>query len=194
MSTTAATPGPRWVAATAPHRRLLGAVTAGCAVAALAACSSSTPAGSSTAPGTSAPASTVAVTTLTTIDGHQMSVPGTSATALFFFAVGCGECVGGGKSLAQAQATVANAHGTAAFLAVDMDPSEAPAAITGFLAQVGAQNVPAVIDKDATLARTYQVSALSTLIVLNPTGTITYRATDPTADKILAALTDAEAK
>lgn len=195
MTTAASpTPAPRGAAATAPHRRLLGAVTAVCAVAALAACNSSTTAGLSTAPGTSAAASTVPVTTLITIDGHRMSVPGTATTALFFFSVGCGECVGGGKSLAQAQATIANAHGTAAFLAVDMDPSEAPAAITGFLTQVGAQNVPAVIDEDATLARTYQVSALSTLIVVDPTGAITYRATDPTGDEIVAALNDAEAK
>ena len=187
---TTAAPTPRKAA----HHRLLSAVTAVCAVTALAACSSSTTTGSSTAPGTSASASTVAVTTLTTIDGHRMAVPGTAATTLFFFAVGCGECVGGGKSLAQAQAAVTNAHGTAAFLAVDMDPSEAPAAITGFLAQVGAQNVPAVIDKDATLARTYQVSALSTLLVVDPTGAITYRATDPTAEEIVAAINGAGAK
>ncbi|KQH80825.1 hypothetical protein AO501_26740 [Mycobacterium gordonae] len=187
--TTAATPAPapRRAAATA-HRRLLAAVTAALGVAALTACSSPITVGSSAAQGTSTAASAVPVTSLTTIDGNQVSVPGTAATALFFFAVGCGECVGGGKSLAQAQATVATAHGTAAFLAVDMDPSEAPEAITGFLAQVGAQNVPAVIDKDATLSRTYQVSALSTLIVVDSTGTVTYRATDPTADKIAAAI------
>lgn len=186
--TTTATPAPRRSAAAAPRRRRLGAVTAVWAVAALAACSSPTPAGSSSAPGTSTSASTVAVTSLTTIDGHQVTVPGTTATALFFFAVGCGECVGGGTSLGQAQATVTTAHGPGAFLAVAMDPNETPEAITSFLAQVGAQNVPAVIDKDATLSRTYQVSALSTLIVVDPSGTVTYRATDPTADKIVAAV------
>ena len=73
MTTAASpTPAPRGAAATAPHRRLLGAVTAVCAVAALAACNSSTTAGLSTAPGTSAAASTVPVTTL--INGYRVLV------------------------------------------------------------------------------------------------------------------------
>ncbi|WP_201409496.1 TlpA family protein disulfide reductase, partial [Mycobacterium paraintracellulare] len=127
--------------------------------------------------------------TLTTIDGQQVSVPGPVPTALFFFSVGCGECAGGGKSFAQA--TAQTAPGKAAFLAVDMDPGDSPEAITGFLQQIGAQNLPAVIDRGATLSRTYQVSALSTLIVVDPAGKVTYRGTDPSADKIVAAVAEA---
>lgn len=194
--TPAATPlrVPHREVAVGPHRWLPTALTAVCAVAVTAACSPSTPAETSTAPRSSAAASAVEVTTVTTIDGHQTAVPGPAATALFFFTVGCGECIDGGRSLAHAQTAVAHAHGTTAFLAVDMDPHEDPAAISGFLAQVGAQNVPAVIDANATLSRTYQVSALSTLIVVTSTGAVTYRATDPTADDIVAAADDAGAK
>ncbi|SKM30216.1 alkyl hydroperoxide reductase/ Thiol specific antioxidant/ Mal allergen [Mycobacteroides abscessus subsp. massiliense] len=180
-------------------RRLLAvavAAAAALAAATLAACgpASTTSPAPTTSTHPSGPSGNSAASanpvSLTTIDGKQVSVPGPVPTALFFFSVGCGECVGGGKSFAQA--TAQTAPRKAAFLAVDMDPGDSPEAITGFLQQIGAQNLPAVIDRGATLSRTYQVSALSTLIVVDPAGKVTYRGTDPSADKIVAAVADAK--
>jgi len=120
-------------------------------------------------------------------------VPGRAPTALFFFSVGCGECVGGAKSLARAQAAAQKSGGKGTFLAVDIDPSESANTITDFLRGVEGTELSAVIDKNPTLASRYQVAALSTLIV-DPAGTVTYRATDPPADQITTAVEQAGAK
>ncbi|WP_343577666.1 TlpA disulfide reductase family protein [Mycobacterium sp.] len=129
--------------------------------------------------------------TLTTLAGKAVRVPGSKPTAVFFFSVGCGECAEGAKSFAKAATTVG---GKAEFLAVDIDPHDSADAITGFLRSIGSPDLPAAIDKDAVLSRTYQVSAISTLIVVDPAGKVTFRATDPPTDKIEATLTAAGAK
>lgn len=167
----------------ATTRRLCGAVLAIVATTVLAACNSATDATSAK------PAATrTDQTSVTTLAGKSLQVPGDKPTAVFFFSVGCGECVGGGKSLAQAATAVGN---KAQFLAVDMDPSESTDAITGYLHTINAPDLPAAIDTGAKLTSAYQVSALSTLIVVNPSGKVTYRGTDPSPDQIRIALTTA---
>ncbi|MDI3313373.1 MAG: TlpA disulfide reductase family protein [Mycobacterium sp.] len=162
------------------------------AIGAAAACGPST---SPSPTGAGKPAATHATSgpvTLTTVDGKQVTVPGRVPTALFFFSVaGCEECLAGGKSFAQAAAKTPG--GKAAFLAVDMDPSDPPQKATDFLGQVGAPTLPAVIDKGAVLTGRFQVTALSTLIVVDPAGKVTYRATGPSADQITTALRQAGA-
>ncbi len=169
------------------HRRIATTTLAAAALA-LTACATDTGAGPAASP---APAGGPATTTVTTIAGNTVSLPGSKPAALFFFAVGCGECTGGAKSLAQAATTVGD---KAEFLAVDMDPSETSDAITGFLRSIDSPHLPAAIDKGAALSRTYHVSALSTLIVIDPTGKVTFRATDPAPDKIQDALATASVK
>jgi hypothetical protein len=127
-------------------------------------------------------------TEVTTISNEKMTVPADKPTALFFFSVGCGECAGGVKSLTTAGAAL---HGKANLLAVDMDPSESPQTIRQFLDSIKAPDLPAIIDKGAALSRAYKVAALSTLIVIDPAGTVTYRATDPGPGKIQTALNKA---
>ncbi|MCP3818843.1 TlpA family protein disulfide reductase [Streptomyces sp. A3M-1-3] len=128
--------------------------------------------------------------TVTLLDDTELALPAKEPAALFFFSVGCGECAGGAKSLD----TAAKAFGDkATFLAVDMDPSESPATIRQFLDYIKAPSLPATVDKGAALSRRYQVAALSTLIVVDPQGKVTYRATDPSADQIQAALKKAGA-
>lgn len=131
---------------------------------------------------------------LTALDGRRVEVPGAVPTAMFFFAVDCGECAGGMTSVAQAQAATQKSGGKGAFLAVDMYSSESTPTITDFLHRVQATTLPVVIDKEATLAGRYQVAALSTLIVVAADGTVTYRATDPPTDQITAAVEKAGAK
>ncbi len=132
------------------------------------------------------PAAKPAVITMTTIYGKTVRIPDKQPTALFFFTVGCGECVGGAISLAKAAGVVGK---KAQYLALDVDPSEKNRVIAGFLRSIGSPNLPAAIDKGALLTRTYRISALSTLIVVDGGGKVTYRASDPGSVQIQAALT-----
>jgi hypothetical protein len=47
------------------------------------------------------------------------------------------------------------------------------------LGVAGDPDLPAASDHDASLGRRYQVAALSTLLVIDPAGAVTYRAVDP---------------
>ncbi|MBF6202451.1 TlpA family protein disulfide reductase, partial [Nocardia cyriacigeorgica] len=94
--------------------------------------------------------------------GASVSVPATKPAALFFFSVGCGECVGGATSLAQAAERVGD---KAVFVLVDMDPGESAQTVTGFQDSTGTRALPAVVDTGATLTKRYSVASLSTLVV-----------------------------
>jgi hypothetical protein len=113
---------------------------------------------------------------------------GAAAPAVLFFSAGCGECVGGGTAVAGARAAVQKATGTARFLAVDMVPTENTADVHRFLDQIGDTNLPAVIDTHGDLTSRYQVTAQTTLLVIDPSGRITYRGHAPAQDQILTAL------
>lgn len=128
---------------------------------------------------------------ITTITGKTVRIPDEKPTALFFFSVGCGECVAGAISMGKAAASVGK---KAQFLIVDVDPGEQSGVIADFLRGIGRPGLPAAIDKRATLTRTYQVSALSTLLVVDHTGKITFRATDPNPRQIQTALARAGAR
>lgn len=173
-------------------RRAVPAALAAAAVLVLAACGTQT-AGPQQAhqPGASSVAGPPTAT-LTTLAGNTVRVPGSKPTALFFFtAARCEECAEGAKSLANAAAKVG---AKAQFLAVDVDPHDSADAITGFLRSIGSPDLPAAIDQGAAISRTYQVSAISTVIVVDPSGKVTFRGTASPADKIEAALTAAGAK
>lgn len=131
---------------------------------------------------------------VTSIDGQQISLPAAGKpTAVFFFSVGCGECVDGVRSLGQA-ATAAKQAGTEAdFLAIDMDPGESRETIEGFMDDVDAELVPATIDQGGALTKRFKVAALSTLIVVDADGKVTFRAKSPSAKTITAELAKARA-
>ncbi|GGL35389.1 hypothetical protein GCM10010095_20940 [Streptomyces anthocyanicus] len=175
-----------------PRRRtfLALAVTAALAAGATA-CAGEDTAPKSSSVGTATDSGARKGTEVTTIADEKITVPGNRPTALFFFSVGCGECATGAKSLAKAGKTL---NGKAGVLAVDMDPAESPQTIRQFLDYIKAPELPAAIDEGATLSQKYKVAALSTLIVVDPSGTVTYRATDPGPEAIQAALTKAGAK
>ncbi|WP_247600226.1 TlpA family protein disulfide reductase [Mycobacterium intracellulare] len=161
-------------------------------MAAVAACSPGTDTNPAVSQVVSAPSP--APVALTTVDGQRVSVPGSTPTALLFFSFSCGECVGGGKSLAQAQASAQQAGSKAGFLLVDMDPHESAQDAARFRDQIGGKNLPAVIDTDARLSRTYKISAPTTVIVVDPAGKVTYQGHAPSADQILAQLDKAAGK
>lgn len=131
---------------------------------------------------------------VTSIDGQMVSLPASGKpTAVFFFSVGCGECVGGVRSLGEAAASAEDNGTDAQFLAVDMDPREPKETIEGFMEYVEAEHVPAAIDEGAVLSQRFDVAALSTLIIVDADGKVTFRATDPAADTIVAELEKAGA-
>lgn len=176
-----------------PRRRTLLAlaVTAALAAGATACGTETTPAKTTAANSTGKGPVSKDGSEVTTIGDEKIPVPGEKPTALFFFSVGCGECAGGAKSLAKVGKEL---NGKANVLAVDMDPGESPQLVRQFLDYIKAPQLPAVIDKNATLSQRYQVAALSTLIVVDPAGKVTYRATDPGPEAIQAALEKAGAK
>ncbi|GAA3710754.1 thioredoxin-like domain-containing protein [Streptomyces diastaticus] len=176
------------------RRTALALAAAATAALTLSACGTGTTADSAaktdTVSGTSAAAK---ADTVTLLDDTTLALPAKEPAALFFFSVGCGECAGGAKSLDTAAKEFEKAGKKANFLAVDMDPSESKTTIMQFLQYIKAPSLPTTVDKGAALSLRYKVSALSTLIVVDPQGKVTYRATDPSADQIQDALKKAGA-
>lgn len=70
-------------------------------------------------------------------------------------------------------------------------PTEPPAVIRQFAAVAGDPDLPAASDHNAALGPRYQVATLSTLIVIDPAGTVTHRAVHPTIAPTLAAIANA---
>jgi len=124
---------------------------------------------------------------LRTIDGATVQVPSGKPSVLAFISIGCADCSAAAKAVAQAAVTLGN---RATVIGVDMDPGVPPQTITSFLDYVGAKNLPVVID-DAkfTLTKTYGVAALSSVLVVNPAGKVTFRKINPSAAAIAAAVT-----
>jgi thiol-disulfide isomerase/thioredoxin len=132
---------------------------------------------------------------LTTIDGAAVRVPSNRPTVLVFLSITCADCADVARTLAQVEAAT-NATARAAhlattkarFLGVDMDRGASGQTVTDFLHSVGADGLPTVLDQRAVLSGTYQVTALSTVLVIDPAGRVTFRAVNPSQARILAAV------
>lgn len=153
----------------------------------LAACGTTPTASSSQQRTTHPTAATSAVsgTALTTIDGTTVQVPSSKPSVLVFISISCADCSAAAKAVAQASHTVGD---KANFLAVDLDPGVPTQDLKSFLAYVHAKNLPTMIDQKAALLAKYQVSALSSVLVINPAGKVTYRAVNPTPAAITGAV------
>jgi thiol-disulfide isomerase/thioredoxin len=125
--------------------------------------------------------------TATTLSGDQVTVPGGKPSLVFFFSATCGSCGPGARALAEAQASTPGAN----YVAVDIDPSESVAVVRSFLTANGASTLAYARDTDAALTRAYELTQLSTAVVLDASGTEVYRGVDPTPAQIRAALTKA---
>ncbi len=131
---------------------------------------------------------------MSSISGQKIALPATDKpTAVFFFSVGCGECVTGVGELGEAATAAEKAGIDAQFLAIDMDPGESKDLISDFMDYVDAEHVPAAIDTGAAVSQRFQVASLSTLIVIDADGKVTFRGTDPAAQTITAELEKAGA-
>lgn len=143
----------------------------------------------SPAPGevSSADGSSSAATAFTasTFAGEKVAVPGAKPSVVFFFSATCGTCGPGAQALAEAQAGTPDAN----YVAVDIDPNESDEVVRQFLTANDATTLAYARDTDAALTRAYQLTQLSTAVVLDATGTEVYRGVDPTATQIRSALT-----
>lgn len=132
---------------------------------------------------------------MTTIDGAAVRVPDNKPSVLVFLSITCADCADVARTLAQVEAaTKATARAAhlattkAGFLGVDMDRGASGRAVTDFLHSVGADGLPTVVDQKAVLSGTYQVTALSTVLVIDSAGRVTFRAINPRPGAILAAV------
>jgi thiol-disulfide isomerase/thioredoxin len=132
---------------------------------------------------------------LTTLDGAAVRVPGNKPSVLVFLSITCADCADAARTLARVeaatQATARAAHlatAKARFLGVDMDRGASGQAVTAFLHSVGADGLPTVLDQKAVLSGAYQVTALSTVLVIDSAGRVKFRAINPSPAKILAAV------
>ena len=125
--------------------------------------------------------------TASTLSGEKVSVPGGKPSVVFFFSATCGTCGPGARALAEAQASTPDAN----YVAVDIDPNESVDVVREFLTANDAGTLAYARDTDAALTRAYQLTQLSTAVVLDASGTEVYRGVDPTATQIRSALSKA---
>ena len=124
--------------------------------------------------------------TSSTLSGEKVSIPGGKPSVVFFSA-SCGTCGPGARALAEAQASTPDAN----YVAVDIDPKESVDVVREFLTANDASTLAYARDTDAALTRAYQLTQLSTAVVLDASGTEVYRGVDPTPAQIRSALTKA---
>jgi hypothetical protein len=130
-------------------------------------------------------AATASDATFTTLDGANVRVPAAgTATLVYFFAVDCGSCLQTATALAAAQRDVS---GPVTYLAVDM-AGDRPQDIRGFLHSAGDPSVQVITAGAGTLISRWQVTALGTTIVFDPTGQQVHRSVDPDQATFTAAI------
>lgn len=127
--------------------------------------------------------------TVSLIDGTTVRVPAAGATnVLFFFGIGCGECV---PALRRIEAARRKTHG-AHYMGIDMAPTDTRADLRSFRSQLGNVRMPLTVDADGDLATTYNVTALGTTLVLDASGSEVYSAVDPQTSAVAAAVRRAD--
>lgn len=125
--------------------------------------------------------------TASTSTGEEIAVPGGKPSVVFFFSASCGTCGPGARALAEAQASTPDAN----YVAVDIDPNESVAVVQEFLTANDASTLAYALDTDASVTRAYQLTQLSTAVVLDASGAEVYRGVDPTSNQIRTALSEA---
>ncbi|WP_298865232.1 thioredoxin-like domain-containing protein [uncultured Microbacterium sp.] len=129
--------------------------------------------------------------TAQTTDGEQVPVPGTKPSVLLFFSIECGVCGPATKMLAEVQRSAPEA---ANYVVVDVANYETAPEIESFLAEYEASSLGYTIDTDARLITAYEVSQLSTVVVLDASGQTVFSAVEPSEAQIRDALRQAGAE
>lgn len=123
--------------------------------------------------------------TAQTVSGETVKIPGDKPAVVLFFSVECGSCGPTAHALAQVQARDPRA---ADFAVVDIAPNETPADVKGFLRDNDANSLAYTVDTDGRLFRSYRVTQLTTVLIIDADGRVAYRAVEPTAATIRAEL------
>jgi thiol-disulfide isomerase/thioredoxin len=120
-----------------------------------------------------------------TATGTPLTVPGSRPAVVLFFAVECGTCGPTAQTLAQTQAQNPT---RADFVAVDIAGQEPQSEVAGFLTANNAAGVANAIDTDTAWARRFNITQLSTVVIIDTTGKEVFRAVEPSAQQLQAAL------
>lgn len=131
------------------------------------------------------PSGSGAIFTAQRSGGTSITLPRHRPIVLLFFSVGCGGCGPAATALTKAQAT--NPNG-ADYALVDVAPGESATDVRHFLTSNKATALPFAIDADAKLLEAYNISQLSTLVILASNGHIAYRGIEPSAATISSEL------
>jgi hypothetical protein len=123
--------------------------------------------------------------TATTGSGQQIAVPGGKPSVLLFLGVNCGGCGPTATALGHLQAQT---PGAANFVGIDITPGESASDVRGFLTANHADGLGVALDTDTHLISALGVTQLTTVVVLDATGTPTYRAVEPTPAQVQTAL------
>ncbi|MGH7743629.1 MAG: TlpA family protein disulfide reductase [Candidatus Dormibacteria bacterium] len=129
--------------------------------------------------------------TAATMSGQQVTVPGGKPSVLLFFGVTCGGCGPTATALGRLQR---QAPGSANFVGVDITPGETDSDVRGFLTTNYATDLGYAFDTNTRLIKALGVTQLTTVIVLDTSGTPTYRAVEPTPAQVQTELTKLAAR
>ncbi len=141
----------------------------------------------SPAPGGSGQAGADTSFTASTLTGQEVTLPSGKPTVILFFSATCGSCGPSAQALTAAQ----QSNPEATYVAVDIDPTETADDAREFLTANHAEGLAYATDTDGSISGAYEVTRLSTAVVLDAEGTEVSREVEPTLDQILAALTAA---
>lgn len=118
--------------------------------------------------------------TVTTLDGEEFELADRrgDVVALYFMAGWCATCI----PEAQAWADLYPEYRGEGLdlLIVSSDPSDTPASIAGFQDRAGIDPLPWAIDKDGTVTRSLDVSALDSTVIIDRDGSVAFRDAAPT--------------
>ncbi|MHA7156208.1 thioredoxin-like domain-containing protein [Arthrobacter sp. TMN-50] len=120
-----------------------------------------------------------------TVEGTQVPIPGSQPSVLFFFSIECGTCGPATNVLAELQR---ESPDEAHYVAVDIAPYETVEEIEAFLGENHGSSLAFATDLNARLITAYQISQVSTAVVLDATGSEVFRAVDPSAAQLRTAL------
>jgi thiol-disulfide isomerase/thioredoxin len=103
----------------------------------------------------------------TSISGESLKVPAAGTpTVMVFYSVGCGTCVG----ITQHIAELAKEYPNANYLAVNIDPTEDVRTSNAFLDYINSPAITGINDTDGTIAKAYNVTSVSTVVVTDSDG------------------------
>lgn len=161
----------------------------GVAAASVAAVVALTSCSTATSQSTTFPAAPAAVSAQA-INGSTVTIPAADkATAMIFYSVGCGTCIG----ITQQLAKIATEHPTADYYAVNLDPTEDVRTSNGFLGYINSPQIIGINDTEGTLTKAYGVNSVSTVVIVDKDQQVIVNAYEPTPEEIKSAIAQATA-